>query len=161
MERLVAVVQELSMARELPTVMAIVRRAARELTGADGATFVLREADHCYYADEDAIQPLWKGQRFPMAACVSGWVMLNRQAAVIEDIASDSRVPIDAYRQTFVRSLAMVPIRAAAPIGAIGNYWARQHLSLSRAGATASDAGRHHLRGARKPPTLRGPGAGV
>lgn len=31
------------------------RRAARELTGAHGATFVLRDNDLCYYADEDAI----------------------------------------------------------------------------------------------------------
>ena len=37
-------------------------------------------ANHCYYADEDAISPLWKGQRFPMSACISGWAMLNRQA---------------------------------------------------------------------------------
>ncbi len=47
--------------------MAVVRHAARELTGADGATFVLRDADKCFYADEDAIAPLWKGQRFPMS----------------------------------------------------------------------------------------------
>ena len=79
------------MARELDGVMEIVRRAARELTGADGASFVLRDQDQCYYADENAIAPLWKGMRFPMDICVSGWVMLNRQPAVIEDIYSDPR----------------------------------------------------------------------
>jgi hypothetical protein len=128
MERLVAAVQELSLARDLPSVQAIVRRAARELTGADGATFVLRDGDMCYYADEEAIAPLWKGQRFPMSTCISGWAMLNREAAVIEDIYADPRVPHAAYRPTFVKSLAMVPIRSAAPIGAIGNYWAEPHL---------------------------------
>jgi signal transduction histidine kinase len=107
--------------------MAIVRTAARELTGADGATFVLRDGDLCYYADEDAIAPLWKGRRFPMTACISGWAMLNRQPAAIPDIYADPRIPIDAYRPTFVRSLAMVPIRIEEPIGAIGNYWANQH----------------------------------
>ena len=125
--RLVEVVQELSLARDLPTVMAIVRHAARELTGADGATFVLREGDQCHYAEEDAIAPLWKGKRFPMSACISGWAMLNRQAAAIEDIYADPRIPADAYRPTFVKSLAMVPIRTKAPIGAIGNYWAARH----------------------------------
>ena len=25
------------------------------------------------YADEDAIGKLWKGQRFPMSTCISGW----------------------------------------------------------------------------------------
>ena len=42
-DRLVSVIQQLSLARSLEAVMAIVRRAARDLTGADGATFVLRE----------------------------------------------------------------------------------------------------------------------
>jgi signal transduction histidine kinase len=126
-EQLINVVQELSLARDLDTVMAIVRRAARALTGADGATFVLRDRDQCYYAEEDAIEPLWKGKRFPMSACISGWTMLNKQAAVIEDIYSDARIPVDAYRPTFVKSLAMVPIRATAPVGAIGNYWASRH----------------------------------
>jgi len=124
MERLVAVIQELSRAHSLQAVQEVVRRAARELTGADGATFVLRDGDMCFYADEDAIAPLWKGQRFPMSTCVSGWVMLNGRPAVIEDIYADSRIPADAYRPTFVKSLAMVPVRAEDPIAAIGNYWA-------------------------------------
>ncbi|HTI68591.1 MAG TPA: response regulator [Candidatus Limnocylindria bacterium] len=120
--------QELSMARDLPTIMAIVRRAARELTGADGATFVLRDNGRCHYADEDAISPLWKGQRFPMSSCISGWVMINRQPVVIRDIFADPRIPAAAYRPTFVKSLAMVPIRKDDPIAAIGNYWAVQRM---------------------------------
>ncbi len=132
MARLVAAVQELSLTRDLAAIMTVVRRAARELTGADGATFVLRDGDLCHYADEDAIAPLWKGQRFPLGACISGWTMLHRQPAVIEDIYADRRIPADAYRPTFVKSLAMVPIRTAAPIGAIGNYWAERHLPTAQ-----------------------------
>jgi signal transduction histidine kinase/DNA-binding response OmpR family regulator len=127
MARLVQAVQDLSLARCLADIMAIVRRAARELAGADGATFVLREGDMCHYADEDAIGPLWKGQRFPMSACISGWTMLHGKSATIEDIYADARVPADAYRPTFVKSLVMVPIRAESPIGAIGTYWASRH----------------------------------
>jgi signal transduction histidine kinase len=127
MHRLVDVVQQLSLARDLASIMRIVRVAARELTGADGATFVLRDGDYCYYAEENAIQPLWKGQRFPLNLCVSGWAMSHRVPVAIPDIYQDSRVPADAYRPTFVKSLAMVPIRTEAPIGAIGNYWAQRH----------------------------------
>ncbi len=127
MMRLVTVVQELSLARTMAEVVEIVRHAARDLTGADGATFVLRDNDQCYYVDEDAIQPLWKGQKFPMTACVSGWAMIHRQSAVIPDIYADERVPADVYRPTFVKSMVMVPIRTNAPIGAIGNYWATPH----------------------------------
>jgi len=124
MEKLVGVVQELSHARDMEAIMSIVRLAARELTGADGATFVLRDGEQCHYAEENAISPLWKGKRFPLSKCISGWVMLNAESAMIEDIYSDPRIPADAYRPTFVKSLAMVPIRKASPIGAIGNYWA-------------------------------------
>jgi len=116
-------VQDLSSVRTVEGIRDIVRHAARELTGADGATFVLRDGDCCHYVDEDAIAPLWKGQRFPLNACVSGWVMKNRTPAVVPDIYDDPRVPVDAYRRTFVKSLVMVPIRSADPIGAIGAYW--------------------------------------
>ena len=126
-ERLVSAVQELSLARDLDSVMKIVRVVARELTGADGATFILREKDLCFYADEDAISPLWKGNRFPIENCISGWVMKNRTPVAIADIYQDSRVPHDAYRPTFVKSLAVVPIRTINPLGAIGNYWATHH----------------------------------
>jgi signal transduction histidine kinase/CheY-like chemotaxis protein len=139
MHYLVQVIQKLSLARDLQTIMDIVRHAARALVNADGATFVLRDGDKCFYAEEDAIEPLWKGQRFPLAACVSGWSMLNRKAAVIDDIYRDERVPHDAYRPTFVKSMVMTPIRTVAPIGAIGVYWAKtrhateEELELLRA----------------------------
>ena len=120
--------QQLSLARTLDAIMKIVRSSARKLTGADGATFVLRKGDTCFYADEDAISPLWKGASFPIHTCISGWSMLNKKPVVIEDIFIDERIPQDAYRPTFVKSLAMVPIRTLAPIGAIGNYWATHYL---------------------------------
>lgn len=123
-ELLVQTVQDLSLARDIDSVMRIVRSVARDLTGADGATFVLRDGENCYYADEDAISPLWKGSRFPMKSCISGWVMVNKKPVVIQDIFNDERIPIDVYKPTFVKSLAMVPIRSVDPIGAIGNYWA-------------------------------------
>jgi hypothetical protein len=52
----------------------------------------------------------------------SGWAILNKKAVAIEDIYLDDRIPQDAYRPTFVKSLVMVPIRATETIGAIGNY---------------------------------------
>jgi len=126
MQRLVDTVQELSMARTVSEIQRIVGVTARRITGCDGATFVLRDEDHCFYAEEDAIAPLWKGKRFPMQDCISGWVMQTRQSATVPDIYDDPRIPQDAYRPTFVKSLVMVPIRQRNPIGAIGNYWARR-----------------------------------
>jgi signal transduction histidine kinase len=107
--------------------MDVLRECARRVTGADGITVVLRDGDLCHYVEEDAIGPLWKGRRFPMESCISGWCMLNRQQVVVPDIYVDPRIPHEAYRPTFVRSLAMTPIRTEDPIGAIGAYWARHH----------------------------------
>ncbi|HEY2836014.1 MAG TPA: GAF domain-containing protein [Rhizomicrobium sp.] len=100
-----------------------IRATARAIIGSDGITIVLREGDLCHYVEEDAITPLWKGQRFPMTACISGWSMLNAQTAVIEDVFTDPRIPHDAYRPTFVKSLIMTPIGDTKPVAAIGAYW--------------------------------------
>lgn len=118
----------LSLARGVDEVMAIVRSGVRPMVGADGITFVLRDGDKCFYADEDAISPLWKGQRFPLEACISGWAMLHREVVLIEDIYADDRIPHAAYRPTFVRSLAMVPVRQDDPVGAIGAYWSARKM---------------------------------
>src|SRR6266700_3258256 len=102
---LLDIAHELSHLRDLAGVMDVVRVRARELMHADGVTFVLREGDQVFYAEEDAIGPLWKGRRFPQSACVSGWAMLNRQSVAIRDVYQDERVPVTAYRPTFVKSL--------------------------------------------------------
>ncbi|CAN5832274.1 hypothetical protein BH18ACI5_BH18ACI5_18720 [soil metagenome] len=115
-EQLAAAIDMLAKARRLTPVMKVVRRVARKLTDADGITFVLRDGDSCYYAEESAITPLWKGKRFPLSSCISGWVMSSRQAVAIQDIYADSRIPHAAYRPTFVKSLAMVPVRDVDPV---------------------------------------------
>jgi signal transduction histidine kinase/ActR/RegA family two-component response regulator len=124
MDALIAAVAALAAARTREEITEIARTAARKLTGADGVTFVLRDGADCFYADEDAIAPLWKGKRFPLEKCISGWSMLNRKPVAIPDIYQDNRIPHDAYRRTFVRSLFMVPIGEGDAVAAIGAYWA-------------------------------------
>ena len=65
----------------LAHVMEVVRTAARALIGADGVTLVFRDGKECAYVEEDAIGPLWKGQRFPLTECVSGWVIMHETPA--------------------------------------------------------------------------------
>lgn len=124
---LIGAMRDLSGARTRNAVADIVKAVARALVGADGATFVLRDGRQCFYLDEDAITPLWKGQRFPMEACVSGWVMDHAEQVVMPDIYVDPRVPHAAYRPTFVKSLVMTPVRRIDPVAAIGIYWADHH----------------------------------
>jgi GAF domain-containing protein len=154
----------LERANDVEAVGLVVRGAARELSGADGSTFVLAEGASCFYEDEDAIAPLWKGQRFPMSACLSGWAMLHDEVVRVRDVELDDRVPIEAYRPTFVRSLAIVPVGWPA-IAAIGAYWARHHLAtddeVTRLRALAEKAaaalGRVDLATAPWAPDLRTP----
>lgn len=116
---------ELASADRLEDVQHKIKVTARRVADSQGSTLVLLDGDYCYYADEDSMSPLWKGQRFPAVHCVSGWAMIHRTTVVIPDIRSDERVPQEAYRPTFVRSLVMAPILAPEPIGAIGVYWSR------------------------------------
>lgn len=127
--RMEAALTAITAASDLATVADLTRAAARELTGADGVTFVLRDRGQCYYYDEMAIAPLWKGKRFPLDACVSGWVMTQARSAAIADVFDDLRVPTAAYRTTFVKSLAMVPVGSPTPVAAIGAYWAIRHIA--------------------------------
>ena len=105
----------------------VVSRSARELTGADGAAIVIRDGKRSFYADEDAVTPLWKGQTFPIEECISGWTMLYRQPVSISDISP--RRP-DPARDLPIH-LRQVPRDGAdqvdRPVGAIGAYWDRVH----------------------------------
>lgn len=114
---------QLAKARGQDGIIEIVKNIARAVTCADGVTFVLREGNHCHYIEEDAIRPLWKGQKFPMASCISGWAMINNQTAVIPDVFTDPRIPHDLYRQTFVKSMVMAPVGFDTAVAAIGVYW--------------------------------------
>jgi len=124
---LVEAVQELAEVDDMDEVRGGVCRAARRLTGADGAAYVVRDGKQCLYAEEDSAEPLWKGQAFPINDCIGGWVMVYRQAVTVSDIALDDRLDPSTYAPTFVRSMAMVPVRSSAPIGAVGVYWDRVH----------------------------------
>ncbi len=122
-ERLSRAVKDLSAARTHDAIIDITRRAARDIAGSLGVAIVLRDGDRCHYIAEDSEVPLWSGQKFPLAACISGWAMLNRSQVVIPDIYQDDRVPHEAYRPTGIHSLIMTPVGEPEPFGALGVYW--------------------------------------
>jgi len=117
--------ERLAAARSMAEVVDVLRRTARSAIGADGIAIVLKDGDLCHYVAEDAIGPLWSGYRFPTDSCVSGWTMRHGQTISIADISTDQRVPQEAYRPTFVRSLVMAPIGRPTPVAALGAYWSR------------------------------------
>lgn len=146
---LLAAIENLARASSSDEIVEIIRASARRLIGCDGVALVLAENGLCHYVEEDAVGPLWKGHKFEMSECVSGWSMLHNQTAVIPDVSADPRVPYHLYRDTFVRSLVMTPIGLGQPMGALGAYWAQVYQpssyevetveALARATATAME----------------------
>ena len=120
---LAAAIDALAATGSLDEVVSVLRRSARPIVGSDGITVVLREGDASFYVAEDAIEPLWRGRRFPLTTCISGWVMLNGATAIVPDIECDPRVPAALYRITSMRSLVMVPVGSPEPVAALGAYW--------------------------------------
>lgn len=140
-------VECLTRAGSTDEIIEVIRSTARRLVGADGIALILAEGNLCHYVEEDAVGPLWKGRKFLMTECISGWAMLNRQTAVIDDISQDKRIPYHLYKDTFVRSLVMAPVGLGTPVGALGAYWATTYQptdyeietvqTLARVAATA------------------------
>lgn len=126
-ESITDTVIKLSFATTSEDIADLVKSAARSIAGAEGAAFIFSDGSDCFYADEDAISPLWKGKRFPKESCISGYCMTQKKQEAIVDIYLDERIPHDLYRPTFVKSLLMTPVRKEAPIAAIGVYWAHNH----------------------------------
>lgn len=124
--RLLSAIGRLNGKDTVDQLVATLRGCARGLAGADGITVVRREGDLVRYVAEDAIAPLWAGQSFPIATCVSGMALLANAPILIPDIYADERVPHAAYAPTFVNSMAVFPIGSARPEWAIGAYWARK-----------------------------------
>lgn len=118
-----AATHRLGEAGSLDGILEILRISARAILQCDGVAVVRREGEMVHYVGEDAIAPLWSGQRFPIETCISGIAMLERQMVVIPDIRLDPRVPHNAYLSTFVASMAMAPIGLGEPTAAIGAYW--------------------------------------
>lgn len=142
-------IEKLARASSTDEIVEVIRAGARSLIGSDGIALVLNDHGACHYVEEDAIGPLWKGRKFKMEECVSGWAMLNRETAVIPDVSDDARVPFHLYKDTFVRSLVMTPVGVESPLGALGAYWAQTYQptayeietveALARATATAME----------------------
>jgi signal transduction histidine kinase/ActR/RegA family two-component response regulator len=129
---LLEAVQALARTQELEAVTRVVLGAARHLTGADGVSFVVREGDQLHYVDEDAIAPLWRGERVPVSSRTCGWAIVHGKNVTIDDVHADARADAEACRGTFVKGVAIVPIRREEPLGAIGAYWAREHRASDR-----------------------------
>jgi len=114
----------LSRANSIDELVTVLRECARKIARCDGVTVIRRTGDRVAYIAEDAMSPLWSGSDFPIENCISGLAIVEARPIHIPDIYEDDRVPVDAYRPTFVRSMSMYPIGLMGPSMAMGAYWA-------------------------------------
>ncbi|MCC5839963.1 MAG: GAF domain-containing protein [Opitutales bacterium] len=131
---LIRVIQNLALVRNKEAVYPPVLRAARALTGADGASFIMREKGQFHHCEEDAIAPVLRGRSQSAEASPAGLVVNERRTVAIRDVRSPGenghRASVVAYAPTFVRGLALAPIRRDEPCGALALYWARPHRAM-------------------------------
>ena len=124
-----AAVRRLAAARDVDAVASEACGAARQILSADAATFSMSEDGQWRCVAEDGAAPVWKGSRFPPGDGLSRWMAAHLQTAAIEDIAGDPRIPAKLRESLAIQSLCMAPVRAAAPVGAIGCYWTDRHAA--------------------------------
>jgi hypothetical protein len=116
----------LSRAGSIEELVTVLRECARTIARCDGVTVIRRSGNRVAYIAEDAMTPLWAGSDFPIENCISGLAIVEARPIHIPDIYRDDRVPVDAYRPTFVRSMSMYPIGLMGPSMAMGAYWQRE-----------------------------------
>jgi diguanylate cyclase (GGDEF)-like protein/PAS domain S-box-containing protein len=110
-------------ARNSRNVVAILSTSVRELAAADGVTVMLRDEEEVRYLSDGCIDPLWRSDRFPLDSSIAGLAITSRQHALIEEIAGDARLAAEICPNAPIKSLAVLPIRSADPIGAIAVCW--------------------------------------
>jgi two-component system CheB/CheR fusion protein len=97
-------------ALEFEQMTGVVCRAVRELTGADGATLVLREGDRCAMPRKTGSLRCGRAAISRLTSAFSGWAMQHQEVAIVEDVHADPRLQHALYGPTFVNSLAMIPV---------------------------------------------------
>lgn len=124
---LVAAIQELTEAHNLDGAMGVVKVYARRIAGPGSAVFVfLKEGDR-FFVNEELLEETWGEDERTYAMWLSNWVMSNRKPAVIEDLNNADWIPADIFRSPFIKSMAVMPMRAIDPVGVIGCYWQTNH----------------------------------
>ncbi len=123
-EALIKAIQEMSVAKEPEKIRKIATEAVCQITNCQEASFFIKEKDQCLCTEESGRKKLWKGKHFPMDSSISGWVIQNQEGAIVRNIGKDKRITAETFQDTFVQSLAIVPVGTN---GAIGAYWPTKH----------------------------------
>ncbi|HEY5799550.1 MAG TPA: PAS domain S-box protein, partial [Burkholderiaceae bacterium] len=116
--------EQLATAATRGEIMQVFLATAHKLTGADAVAVVFRGSEDCYYADGSTeSERMWHAHRFPLATFLSNWAMLDQRTAVLDNIATDERIPAPLRDAPQMRSALFVPFGGERPTGAAGACW--------------------------------------
>jgi signal transduction histidine kinase len=116
-ERLLEISRQLNSILDLNLLLKQIVQAARDIIDAEAASILLLDNDTGVLRFEAAIDP--KGFSLdsievPLDGSIAGWVVQNREAAVIEDVSTDPRFfsKVDEVSEFQTRSMLAVPMHA-------------------------------------------------
>ncbi len=126
---------ELSRCDTIEQIARVCCERARQAVSSDGVCFVLIEDGHAHYIEEDSVNIFLKGTSRGLEDCICGWCIQHEQLALVDDVYQDERIHIRFYDDSYVRSLAMIPINGeSGVIGALGFYFSQPSFTSNRIG---------------------------
>lgn len=125
---LIDAIQNLSISQNMNAVIRTINFYARQLVNSESSAFFIQEGDFCVCVDENSTEQLWKGMSIKIESCICNDAHQNNAPVIVEDISSDKRKQLDMFKNTFVKSLVIIPVRTDVFNGSIGIYWAEKRI---------------------------------
>lgn len=123
LRRLAEVIECVALTATVEEVVETTLCAARDLTGANGAAFVLGEGHRCWEVSAGRNCPIRESGGFPLNLCVCSWLALNRSFAVVDDVQTDLGIPTDVVRPPYMKGLVTTPVRVPGTFCGMNVYW--------------------------------------
>lgn len=114
-QRLVEIARDLASTLELNTLLDRIIQAAAELSGSQAASILLYDeqtGELYFHAATNMTDPLARGLRVPIEGSIAGWVVTQRETAVVTDAHHDPRFfdRVEKATQLTTSSLIAVPM---------------------------------------------------
>jgi signal transduction histidine kinase len=122
-QRLAEISSDLASTLDLKTLLNRIGRAAADLSNAQAASILLYDESKRQLHFESTTnldEPLMRGLIVPVDSSIAGWIVLNRNAVIIDDTQSDSRHYSEIAKFTNVTTTSMLGVPLIAKDKVIG-----------------------------------------
>ena len=127
-----AVIERLAAARDTARILSLLRETGRPAVGCDGLCLMLRDPDGVHPAAEDAALPPTPGHHLLHDAGLAALAIEQRRVLLVSDVVTSELLCVGRSGASVLRSLAVVPVGAPTPFGALIAGWNRPHAAGAR-----------------------------